>query len=87
MMGLELLPAAGELAPSDVRVTWTVLAETGQPIGEQTVAAVLTQDRLYAQGRISAASVPPGTYELRATILVANNAAGVTSVSLRKSDR
>jgi hypothetical protein len=36
---------------------------------------------------VSVSSLPAGTYELRATVLVANQAVGVTSTSFRKADK
>ena len=85
LMGLELAPADGATPPSDVRVTWTIVTEAGQPVAERTVAAVVAGNRLNAQTQASVASLPAGTYELRATILLANQAAGVTSVTFRKA--
>jgi VWFA-related protein len=86
-MGLELRQASGAAAPSDVRVTWTIVAEAGQTVTEQTVAAVRGADRLSAQAQIVVASLPAGLYELRATILVANQAVGVMSTSIRKVEK
>jgi len=49
------------------------------------VAAAVAENRLNAQTQVSVASLPAGTYELRATILVANQAAGVTSMTFHKT--
>lgn len=87
LMGLELASAPGAAPPPGVRVTWTILTESGQTVGEQTVAAAMAGNRLNAQTQVSVASLPPGTYELRATVFVANQAAGVTSLTFRKADR
>ncbi len=87
MMGLELTPASGAVPPSGVRVTWTIVSESGQTVAEQTVAAAVAGNRLNAQTRASIASLPDGMYELRATILVADQAAGVTSMTFRKGDK
>ena len=87
LMGLELEPAQDAAPPSDVRVTWAIITESGQTVAQQTVGAVLTGNRLNAQTQVSVSSLPAGAYELRATVLVANQAAGVTSVSFRKSDK
>jgi hypothetical protein len=86
LAGLELVPAAGARPPSDVRVTWTIGTESGQPVTEQTVTAVPAPNRLNAQVQIPMASLAAGTYELRATILVASQAAGSMSTTLRKAD-
>jgi len=85
LMGLELAPALGAGPSSDVRVTWTIVRESGQTVAEQTVAAAVAENRLNAQTQVSVASLPAGTYELRATILVANQAAGVTSMTFHKT--
>jgi VWFA-related protein len=85
LAGVELVPAAGA-APRDVRVTWTISTESGKPVTEQTVTAVVAQDRLNAQTQFPMASLAAGTYELRATILVANQAAGSQSTTFRKAD-
>lgn len=87
LMGLELAPAQGAAPPSGVRVTWTIVTESGQTVAEQTVAAVFAENRLNAQTQVSVASLPAGAYELRATILVTNQAAGVTSMTFRKADK
>jgi hypothetical protein len=87
LAGLELALASAPPAPSGVSVTWAVVNEAGQTIGEQTVAATSAETRLSAQTRLSIAPLPPGTYELRATIRVANQAVGVTSTSFRKADK
>ena len=85
LMRLELAPAGEAAPPSDVRVTWTIVTEAGQPVAERTVAAAAAGDRLNAQTQASVASLPAGTYELRATILLLNQPAGVTSVTFRKA--
>lgn len=87
LMGLELAPAQEAAPPSDVRVTWAIVTESGQTVAQQTVGAVLSGNRLSAQTQVSASSLPAGTYELRATVLVANQAVGVTSMGFRKSDK
>ena len=68
-------------------MTWTIVTESGQTVAEQTVGAVLAGNRLHAQAQVPVASLPAGTYELRATVLVANQATGVTSTSFRKADK
>jgi hypothetical protein len=85
-MALELAQAPGATVPPDVRVTWTIVSEAGQTVTEQTVAAVRAADRLNAQAQIAVASLPAGAYELRATILMANQAVGVTSMTFHKAD-
>ena len=87
LMGLELVPDPGAAPPSDVRVTWTIVTESDQKVAEQTIPAALAQNRLNAQTQVSVASLPAGMYELRATILIANQAAGVTSMPFRKADK
>jgi VWFA-related protein len=87
LMGIEVVPDIGGAPPSDVRVTWTILTESAQKVAEQTVPAAFAQNRLNAQTQVSVASLPAGTYELRATILVANQTAGVTSMTFRKGDK
>src|SRR5579863_10320931 len=85
-MALELAQAPGAVVPPDVRVTWTIVSEAGQTVTEQTVAPVRAAGRLNAQAQIAVASLPAGTYELRATILVAGQPVGVTSMTFRKAD-
>ncbi len=87
LMGLEVAPTAGTAPPADVRVTWTIVTESGRTVAEHTVAAALAENRLNAQTQVSVALLPAGTYELRATILVGNQAAGVTSTTFRKADK
>jgi len=86
-MGLELALAQESAPPSGVRVTWTIVAETGQTVAEQSVGAAIAGNRLHAQAQVPVASLPAGTYELRATVLVANQVVGVTSTSFRKADK
>jgi len=85
-MAVEFAQAPGAAVPPDVRVTWTIVSEAGQTVTEQTVAAVRAADRLNAQAQIAVASLPAGAYELRATILVANQTVGVTSMTFHKTD-
>jgi VWFA-related protein len=85
-MALQLTQAPGAVVPSDVRVTWTIVSEAGQTVTEQTVTPVSAADRLNAQAQIAVASLPAGTYELRATILVGIQAVGATSMTFRKAD-
>jgi hypothetical protein len=87
LVGLELALAQDAAPPSGVRVTWTIVAESGQTVAEQTVGAALAGNRLLAQTVVSLSSLPAGMYELRATVLVGNQAAGVTSTSFRKADK
>jgi VWFA-related protein len=85
--GVELVFAQEAAPPTGVRVTWAIVTESGQPVAQQTVDAVPAGNRLNAQTQVSVSSLPAGTYELRATVLIANQAAGGTSVSFRKSDK
>jgi hypothetical protein len=85
-MALEFAQAPGAAVPPDVRVTWTIVSEAGQTVTEQTVAAVRAADRMNAQTQIAVAPLPAGAYELRATILVANQTVGVTSMTFHKTD-
>lgn len=87
LMALELAPGQGATPPSDVRVAWTIVTESGQTVAEQKVAAAIAQNRLNAQARFSVGALPAGTYELRATVFIANQAAGVTLLTFRKADK
>lgn len=88
LLGLELVRAQEAAPSSGVQVTWAIVTEAGQTVAQQTVAtAVLAENRLNAQTQVSVSSLPAGAYELRATVLVANQAAGVVSMSFRKSDK
>jgi len=87
LMGLELVPAPDAAPPTGVRVTWTIITGSGETVAEHTVTAAFAENRLNAHTQVSVASLPAGTYELRATVLVANQPAGVTSMSFRKADK
>ncbi len=87
LIGLELMPSQGA-APSGVQVTWAIVTETGQTVAQRTVAtAALAENRLNAQTQVSVSALPAGNYELRATVLVANQPAGFTSMRFRKSEK
>jgi VWFA-related protein len=84
---LELYPASDAALPADVRVQWSVIGSGLQPAAEQSAAPVRTTDRLTAAGQFTLESLTPGTYEIRATILVDGHAVGTVSTTFRKSDK
>jgi VWFA-related protein len=83
---LELYPASEEPLPADVRVQWSVTGSAVQPAVEQSVVPVHATDRLTAAGRFPVDTLAPGTYELRATVLVAGQTVGTVSTTFRKAD-
>jgi VWFA-related protein len=83
---LELYPASEEPLPADVRVQWSVTGSAVQPAVEQSVVPVHTTDRLTAAGQFPLDTLAPGTYELRATVLVAGQTVGTVSTTFRKAD-
>lgn len=84
---LELYPASDAPLPADVRVQWSVIGSGLQPAAEQFVVPTHSTDRLTATGEFPLDNLAPGTYELRATVLVAGQAVGTVSTSFRKSDK
>jgi VWFA-related protein len=84
---LELYPASDAALPADVRVQWSVIGSTAQPAAGQSVVPVHTTDRLTAAGQFPLDTLAPGTYELRATVLVDGQAVGTVSTTFRKADK
>jgi VWFA-related protein len=85
---LELYAAPDAPMPADVRVQWTVIGSTTvQPVVEQSVVPVQTTDRSTAAGQFALNTLAPGTYEIRATVLVAGRAVGTVSTTFRKADK
>jgi VWFA-related protein len=84
---LELYAAPEVPKPADVRVQWTLIGSTVQPAVEQSVVPVQTTDRSTAAGQFALDSLAPGTYEIRATVLVAGRAVGTVSTTFRKADK
>jgi VWFA-related protein len=84
---LELYPGSDAPPPSDVRVQWSVLGSAPQPAAEQVVVPVRATDRLTAAGQFALDALPPGTYEIRATVLVAGRAVGTVSTTFRKLEK
>jgi VWFA-related protein len=83
---LELYPASDAPPPADVRVQWSVIGSAPQLAAEQSVVPAQTSDRLTATGEFPLANLAAGTYELRATILVAGRPVGTVSTTFRKAD-
>jgi hypothetical protein len=83
---LELYAALDAPAPMDVRVQWSLIGSTGQPAAEQSVVPELTADRLTAVGQFGLEALPPGSYEIRATVLVAGRPVGTVSTTIRKAE-
>jgi VWFA-related protein len=85
---LELYAAPDAPMPADVRVQWTVIGGTTmQPVVEQSVVPVQTTDRSTAAGQFALNTLASGTYEIRATVLVAGRAVGTVSTTFRKADK
>lgn len=84
---LELYPASDADLSADVRVQWSVIRSGLRPAAEQSAVPVRTTDRLTAAGQFTLEDLTPGTYEIRATILVDGRAVGTVSTTFRKSDK
>ena len=84
---LELYAAPDAPAPADVRVQWSVIGSALQPVAEQSVVPVQATDRLTAPGQFALDSLAAGTYEIRATVLVAGRAVGTVSTTIRKVEK
>jgi VWFA-related protein len=82
---LELYSASNALMPTNVRVRWSLLGGGVQPVAEQAVVPANANDRLTAAGQFALDTLPLGTYELRATVLVDGTAVGTVSTSIRKT--
>jgi hypothetical protein len=68
-----------------VKVQWTLVAEDGRTLDEKVVPAAPGADRLTASAEFGLAKLAPGSYTIRATVLVNDAAAGTMSTPLRKS--
>jgi VWFA-related protein len=82
---LELYAATDRPAPADVRVRWTVIGPTGPRPGEQTVLPVASAGRLTAAIQIPLDSLPPGEYDLQATVLIGTTPVGAVTSTFRKA--
>jgi hypothetical protein len=71
----------------DVQVQWTLTGTAAQPAAEQTVTPTRAADRLAAGGQFPLDNLAPGTYELRATVLVAGRSVGTVSTTIRKAEK
>lgn len=82
---LELYPSSGGPTPSNVRVEWSLIGDgASQPVAQTTVVPTSANDRLTAAGQFALASLKPGIYEVRATILVNEIVVGAVSTTVRK---
>jgi hypothetical protein len=84
---LEIYPAPGATPPPDLRVEWTIVGDSVQPVADQVAVPVSGSGRLTVQGSFPLATLPAGTYEIRATLLVGGKPAGTTSTTVRKVDK
>jgi VWFA-related protein len=84
---LELYAAPDVPTPEDVQVQWTLIGSAAQPVAEESVAPTRSADRLVAGGQFSLDSLAPGTYEVRATVLVAGRSVGTVSTTIRKAEK
>jgi VWFA-related protein len=82
---LELYSASNAPMPANVRVQWSLLGGGAQPVAVQAVVPSNANDRLTAAGQFALDTLPLGTYELRATVLVDGTAVGTVSTSMRKT--
>jgi VWFA-related protein len=84
---LELYAAPDVPAPTDVQVQWSLTGSTAQPAADQSVTPTRTADRLTAAWQFPLDHLAPGTYELRATVLVAGRSVGTVSTTIRKAEK
>jgi hypothetical protein len=87
---LELYAAPEVPAPADVadvKVQWTLTGSAAPPAAEQSVTPMPTADRLTAGAQFPLDNLAPGTYELRATVLVAGHSIGTVSTTIRKAEK
>jgi hypothetical protein len=84
---LELYQAPDAPMPTNVRVQWSVIGSAVQPAMEESVVPVRTTDRLTAAGQFALETLPPGAYEIRATVFVDGTAIGTVSTTIRKVER
>ncbi len=84
---LELYQASDAPMPTNVRVQWSVIGSGVQPAMEESVVPTRTTDRLTAAGQFALEALPPGAYEIRATIFVDGGAVGTVSTTIRKTER
>jgi VWFA-related protein len=84
---LELYAAPDAPTPTDVQVQWTLIGSAAQPVAEQSVAPTQAADRLVSGGQFPLDNLAPGTYELRATVLVAGRSVGTVSTTIRKAEK
>jgi VWFA-related protein len=84
---LELYAASDVPTPTDVQVQLTLTGSAAQPAAEQTVTPTRAADRLAAGGQFPLDNLAPGTYELRATVLVAGRSVGTVSTTIRKAEK
>jgi len=82
---LELYAPPDAPLPSDVRVDWSLVGSAAEPAAEQSVVPVQAAERLTAVGQFALEHLAPGTYEVRAAVLVAGHAVGTVSTTMRKA--
>jgi hypothetical protein len=82
---LELYSASNAPLPANVRVQWSLLGGGAQAVAAQQVVPANANDRLTAAGQFALDTLPLGTYELRAIVLVDGTAVGTVSTSIRKT--
>jgi len=84
---LELYTAPDVPAPTDVQVQWTLTGSAAPPAAGPSVTPTRTADRLTAGEQFPLDHLAPGTYELRATVLVAGHSVGAVSTTIRKAEK
>jgi VWFA-related protein len=85
---LELYPPADAPIPPDVGVRVSLLTNDRTPaIEEHDVVPAATNGILHANAEFALDKLAPGTYLLRATVLVAGKAVGTVSTTIRKPGR
>ena len=81
----ELYPPIGETVPADLKVRMTLMASDESSVAETDVVPAATNDTLRADTQFSLKNLPPGTYTLRATVLVRDRPLGSVSTTVRTS--
>jgi VWFA-related protein len=81
---LELYAGSDAPIPTDVRVEWILLGDAVAPVADQNVVPARADDRLTAQTQFALGPLAPGIYTIKATVLVAGQAVGTVSTTIRK---
>ncbi len=83
--GIELYPQPGTSFPDEVKVKMSLVAAgKSEPSVEKEVAPLIGDNMLRAEAILPLANVPPGSYVLKASVIVAGKVVGEASALVRK---